>query len=111
MQLSEYSGDGVDIHALPPGTTVVVETHNSHYRFVVLLDPSAVLVKGGAMFPDDTIGQLAGATAGGSALKVGWILVGWRIELHLGSVCIRSSPVRSVNLEGVPPRQLTQVVS
>ena len=111
MQRAENSVAGVDIHALRPGTTIVVETHNSRYRFVVLLDPWAVLVKGGAMFPDDTIVRLTGATAGGSAIKVGWILVGWRIELLRGVVSIRSSPVRSVKVEGVPPRQLAQVAS
>jgi hypothetical protein len=110
MQLAEDSAGGVDIHTLRPGTTVVVETHNSRYRFVVLFDPWAVLVKGGAVFPDDTIVRLAGATTGGSAIKLGWILLGWRIELHLGSVCIRSSPVRSVKVEDVAPRQLAQVV-
>jgi len=106
MRLAEDSIDGVDIHALRPGTTVVVETQNSRYRFVVLLDPWAVLVKGGEMFPENTIVWLAGSTAGGSTLKVGWILIGWRIELYLDSVCIRSSPVRSVKVEDVPPRQL-----
>jgi hypothetical protein len=111
MQLAEDSAGGVDIHTLRPGTTVVVETHNSRYRFVVLLDPWAVLVKGGVMFPNDTIVRLAGATAGGSAIKLGWILVDWRIELYRGSVCIRSSPVRSVRVEYVPPRQLAEVAS
>jgi hypothetical protein len=111
MQLSEDRGDGVDIHALPPGTTVVVETQNSRYRFVVLVEPSAVLVKGGSMFPDETIVRLVGATVGGSAVEVGWILVGWRIELRLDSVCIRSSPVRAVEVEGGPSRQLGQVAS
>ena len=111
MRLAQDSIDGVDIQALRPGTTVVAETHNSRYRFVVLLDPWAVLVKGGMMFPDDTIVRLAGATGLGSAIKLGWILVDWRIELYRGSVCIRSSPVRSVRVEYVPPRQLAQVAS
>jgi hypothetical protein len=88
-----------------------VETHNSRYRFVLTFDPWTVLVKAGAMFPDDTIVRLVGATIGGSAINVGWILVGWRIELYRGSVCIRSSPVRSVKVEDVPPHQLAQVAS
>jgi len=95
--------DGVDVRVLPPGTTVVVETDNSRYRFVILLDPSAVLVRGGAMFPDQATIRLVGATVGGRIVKAGWLLVGLRIEMYLGAVCIRTSPVRSVKVENVPP--------
>lgn len=94
--------DGVEIRPLRPGTTVIVETANSRYRFVTLLDPSTVVVKGGAMFPEQAIVRLVGATMG-STVKVGWILVGWRIEMYLGPMCIRSSPVRSVRVETVVP--------
>ena len=99
LGLAEDNVDGVDIRALHPGTTVIVETHNSRYRLVTLFDPSAVLVKGGVIFPDHAIVRLVGATAGGSAVKVGWILVGWRMEMCFGSVCIKTSPVRSVRVE------------
>ena len=95
--------DGVYVRELHPGTTVIVDTHESRYRFVVLFDPSAVLVKGGGMFPDHTVVRLIGATSGGSPVKIGWILVGSRIEMCLGSVCIRSSPVRSVKVEDALP--------
>jgi hypothetical protein len=94
--------DGVDIRTLHPGTTVIVETANSRYRFVILLDPSAVLVTGDAMFPDQAIARLVGATIG-STVKVGWILVGLRIEMYFGPIRITSSPVRSVRVETVPP--------
>jgi len=94
--------DGVDIGELRPGTTVFVETHNSRYRFVILFDPSAVLVKGGGMFPDHTVVRLVGATVG-NIVRAGWILVGSRIEMRLGAICLRSSPVRSVKVEAVPP--------
>ena len=95
--------EGVSIDALAPGTTLVVSTRNSDYRFVILFDPCLVLVKGGAMFPETTVVRLEGATAGGSALKMGWILVGCQIEMWLGPVRIRSSRVRSVSIENVPP--------
>jgi len=103
LRLTEDNLDGVDMRALQPGTTVVVETRHSRYRFFILIDPPAVLVKGGGMFPDHTVVRLVGATAGGSAVKMGWILIGFRIEMQLGSVCIRSSPVRSVKVENTPP--------
>ena len=103
FRLAEDTVDGVDIRALHPGTTVAVETHDSSYRFVILFDPSAVLVKGGGMFPDHTVVRLVGASAGGSSLKAGWIVVGSRIEMFFGSACIRSSPVRSVKVENLLP--------
>jgi cyclohexyl-isocyanide hydratase len=96
------AAEGVAIDSLEPGTTLIVHTRNSQYRFVILFDPQLVLVKGGALFPETTIVRLDGATAGGSALKVGWILVGFQIEMCLGSVRIRSSNVRSVSIESAP---------
>src|SRR5262245_1133941 len=102
LQLAEDSHDGIDIDALAPGTTLVVDTHNSRYRFIVLLDPGVLLVRQGAMRPDQTVVRLAGATNGG-ALKEGWILIGRGIELRVGVMWIRSSPVRSVTIENVPP--------
>jgi len=106
--LWQLEQDGVDIRALRPGTTVIVETDNSRYRFVTLLEPLTVLVKGGAMFPDQAIVQLVGATIG-STVKIGWILVGLRIEMYLGPMCIRSSPVRSVKVETAAPSRWRSV--
>ena len=88
--------EGVAFDSLEPGTTVVVNTRNSQYRFMVLYDPCVVVVKGGTVFSDDTIVRLAGATAGGSTLKVGWVLVGCEMEIWDGSRSIRSSPVHSI---------------
>ncbi|MGH9242557.1 MAG: hypothetical protein ACRD3G_31290 [Vicinamibacterales bacterium] len=94
--LGSIAIEGVAFDSLEPGTTVVVNTRNSQYRFMVLYDPGVVVVKGGAVFSDDTIVRLAGATAGGSTLKVGWVLVGFEMEIWDGSRSIRSSPVHSI---------------
>ena len=93
---------GVAIDSLEPGTTLLVNTRNSQYRLVVLLDPSVVLVTGGKSFPDATVVALAGATAGGSAVKVGWIEVGLHMEIRDGARRVTSSPVRSIVIERVP---------
>ena len=103
--LSAAETEGVAIDSLEPGTTIVVHTRNSQYRLVILFEPSEVLVEGGAMFPDATIVRLAGATAGGSALKLGWVLVGFCMEMWLGSMRVRSSRVCSISLERVSPLQ------
>jgi hypothetical protein len=100
--VNSFDAEGVAIDALEPGTTLTVQTRNSQYRFVILLEPRLVLVKGGATFPEATIVRFEGATDGGSALKIGWILVGFQIEMWLGSARIRSSKVRSVSIESVP---------
>jgi len=104
------AAEGVAIDSLEPGTTLIVQTRNSQYRFVILSDPQRVLVKGGTMFPETAIVRLEGATAVGSALKVGWILVGCQIEMCLGSVRIRSSNVCSVSIETVPGDEATRCV-
>jgi cyclohexyl-isocyanide hydratase len=104
VALRADAAEGIAIDSLEPGTTLLVRTRNSEYRFVILLHPHLVLVQGGAMFPEAAIVRLEGATAGGSALKVGWILVGFQIEMWLGSVRIRSSAVRSVSIETIPAK-------
>lgn len=94
--------EGVAIESLEPGTTLIVKTRNSQYRIVILFDPCLVLVKGGTMFPEATVVRLQGATAGGSAIKMGWILVGFQIEMWLGFARVRSSRVCSISIESVP---------
>ena len=90
---------GVSIDALEPGTTVRVVTRHSHYRFVILDCPGEVLVTGGSMLPEGTIVRLEGSTDGESALKIGWILIGSRIEMRFGAVRIVSSRVRAVTIQ------------
>jgi hypothetical protein len=94
--------DGVAIHSLDPGTTLVVNTFNSQYRLITLLDSSVVLVTGGASFPDATVVQLTGALGGGTTVRVGWIQVGYKMEMWHGNRRVTSSPVCSIVIERVP---------
>jgi hypothetical protein len=93
-----FTADGVAVASLEPGTTVVVCTRNSEYRVVTQVDPRLVLVQGGTLFPTATTARFEGATDGGSAVRMGWILVGFRMELWIGHRRIRSSPVESVTV-------------
>jgi hypothetical protein len=103
--LQSSDAEGVAIDALEAGTTLVVQTRCSQYRIGVVDGPRhLVLVQGGTMFPEATCVRLEGATDGGSALKVGWVVVGLRIEMTLGPLQIRSSRVRSVVIENVSHR-------
>lgn len=78
--------DGIDLRRLAALDAIEVRTRNSCYRMSVL-DPREfrVLISGGAFLPVPVEATLAGASAGGSMLKVGWILQGFRLEiLHDG---------------------------
>jgi hypothetical protein len=91
--------DGIDIHHLEPGTTLVVHTRHSMYRLTVVDGrEEQVLIHGGRLFNEPTAARLCGATAGGSALKTGWVGLGLQLELSVSGVPVRTSLVRSIEL-------------
>ena len=103
--LQSTDAEGVAIDALEAGTTLVVQTRCSHNRIGVVDGPRhLVLVQGGTMFPEATCVRLDGATNGGSALKVGRVVVGLKIEMAFGPLKITSSRVRSIAIENVSHR-------
>jgi hypothetical protein len=95
--------DGIDFGTLDVGAIVNVFTKYSRYRLVVL-NPQrhGALVTGGRLFPESTEVRIEGATAGGSAIRPGWIGIGLRLELSNGSNRITTSVVQSVTVD--PPR-------
>ena len=97
--------EGIALHSLPAGTAMTVCTRNSRYRFVVL-DPAErrVIMSGSSTVPEPREGRLEGTTAGGSALRLGWIGIGFRLELSVDDRRITTSPVSSVTIDSVPPR-------
>jgi hypothetical protein len=71
---------------------------------MVILDGGQRLVAvDGGVFPEAAIVKLSGATLGGSALKVGWIVEGLRLEFCDGTRRVTSSPVESVEIESTSP--------
>ena len=90
--------EGVELRDLPPLTTVLVRTTKSVYRLVTARWPE-VYVHGGAFFPDPTRARLDGASLGGSWLKVGWIVVGLRMEIRWEGRRIVTSPVVAISTE------------
>ena len=101
LVLGVDASDGVSIDALECGTRrFFVRTRYSQYRLTVLNGESGdVLIEGGNLLHGVTPARLNGATAGGSAMKLGWIGVGLRMELCVGGVRVTTSPVRSVEIE------------
>ena len=90
---------GIDLRALPAGTAIVVDTRHSRYRFVMLDEGGRnALVEGGPYFPQETFGRVEGSTLGGSLLKIGWIGLGWFVELSFGGKRIITSQVRSISV-------------
>ena len=75
---------------------VNVKTRQSAYEMVVVSGSEGeVLVRGGRHFPEFRRAFLAGATAGGSALRLRTIEVGLRMELHAGGHVYFTTPVES----------------
>jgi len=96
--------EGIAIQSLAPGTRLIVRTRNSQYRLMVLDGGRhSLLVEGGSLFPVAAPARLQGASAGGSFVKTGWIGVGLRVELWVGSDRIVTSAVCSVTIENRTP--------
>lgn len=90
--------EGISLIALEPLTTLLVRTCNSLYRIVVLRG-TTVLVQGGRLFADVTVGDLSGSSFGGNLLKLAWIGVGLRMEIRSGGRRIVTSPVCAITTE------------
>lgn len=90
---------GIDMRSLPAGSEVIVDTCHSRYRFVVG-DGSGrnAQVEGGRYFPREVNARVEGSTLGGSLLKVGWVGLGWFLELSLDGKRIITSRVRSISV-------------
>jgi hypothetical protein len=95
--------DGIDFQSLPIGTVVHVDTKYSTYRLVVVdPDDRRATVTGGRLLPEATELRIEGATAGGTAIKSGWIGVGLRLEMSGLSNRITTSVVQSVAVDSPP---------
>jgi hypothetical protein len=91
--------DGVSIDQLSPLDRLVVRTLHSTYEIVASETGSAdVLVRGGSFFPEFTPARLAGASLGGSFLKLRSVHVGFAIEFAVDNRAIVTSPVRSISV-------------
>jgi hypothetical protein len=91
--------DGVQIDELDDTQTLLIETRNTIYEAVVMDARRAeVLIRGGKFFPVYTRVHLAGASLGGSFLKLHGIYVGFSMELCSDDGPIITSAVRRIAL-------------
>jgi hypothetical protein len=90
--------DGLFVRNLKEGDVVVIET-NHVYEFLFLdSEGNAIVTSNGFYITEPTETQVLGATFGGSTIKIGWILLGCRLEikrhLEMRPLCI--SRVRAI---------------
>ena len=91
--------NGVGLAALSAFDRVFVRTRNSLYEIIVSSPGSGdVLVRGGEFFPEFTTARVAGATLGGSFLKLRSIHIGFRLEFTLGQRFVLTSPVETIDV-------------
>ena len=85
---------------LNPFDTILLHTHNSDYR-ILLLDPRTgrALVEGGNYLLEPNEALLKGSAIAGDALKPGAICVGHRLEMWVGERVFLTSPVKTVHLK------------
>jgi hypothetical protein len=97
---SQHQWDGgVQIDQLNDLETLLIKTRNNVYEITVICGRDGdILVRGGDFFPQKTAAYLAGASAGGSFLKLRGIYVGLSMEiLHEGRSVI-TSPVERISV-------------
>lgn len=98
----EQSSDSSDVmlESLNAFDTVIVQTHNSVYR-MLLLDPKTgrVLVDGGGYLVEPSEALLKGSASVGSEFKVGAISVGCRLEMWVDERVFLTSPIESVQVK------------
>lgn len=90
------SGD-LMLESLEPYDTILLRTHNSDYR-ILLLDPKTgrALVEGGDYIVEPTEALVRGSAVAGDVFKGGTISVGSRLEMWVDQRAFLTSPVKAV---------------
>jgi len=97
---------------LDPYDTILLHTHNSDYR-ILLLDPTTgrALVEGGNYLLEPNEALLKGSAVAGDALKPGAICVGHRLEMWVGERVFLTSPIKTVHLKHKNAAESVQDIS
>jgi hypothetical protein len=85
--------EAIQLGSCPVFQWIVVRTRRSVYDIIVLSgDAGEVMVRGGRFFPEFRRATVVGSTFGGSAVRVGSICAGCRMELEVaGKFFLRDS--------------------
>ncbi|HEX6718673.1 MAG TPA: hypothetical protein VF088_16320 [Pyrinomonadaceae bacterium] len=104
--------DGVVVENLNSFDTILVRTHNSDYR-ILLLDPKTgrALVEGGSYLLEPNDGLIKGSALPGSAFNAGVICVGGRLEMWVNKKVLLTSPIESVEVKHNAAAESLEVIS
>lgn len=92
--------NGLQIEQMNELQRLWVRTRNSWYEISVLNRWSGeIVVRGGHFFPGPTPARLAGATFGGSILKLHGIYVGMQMEIHADEGPVLTTRVKMIVVE------------
>lgn len=97
---NETTQSEILLENLNPFDTILLRTHNSEYR-ILLLDPKTgrALVEGGEYLTEPSEALLKGSAVLGDALKAGSICVGSRFEMWVGERVFITSPIKAVHVK------------
>jgi len=97
---SEPWTNGVQIEGMNELQRLLVRTRNTWYEITVIDGWSGeIVVRGGQFFPNATPARLAGATFGGSILKLRGIYVGLQMEIHGADGPMLTTRVKMIAVE------------
>jgi hypothetical protein len=92
--------NGVQIEQMDEMQKLLVRTRNSLYEITVTDGwRGEIVVRGGQFFPQATAAWLAGATFGGSILKLRGIYIGLQMEIHAEDGPLLTTRVKMIAIE------------
>jgi hypothetical protein len=94
------SGREIDLANLNAFDTILLQTHNSEYR-LLLLDPKTgrALIEGGMYLVEPSEGLVMGSGIAGSEFKSGAICVACRMEIWVDEKVFITSPIDSIEVK------------
>jgi hypothetical protein len=109
---NDQSGPEILLNNLKAFDTLVVHTHNSEYR-LLLLDPKTgrALVEGGSYLLEPSEGFVKGSAFPGASFDEGAIRIGGRLEMWAHEQIFLTSPVKSVEVKHNAPAETPESIS
>ena len=97
---SSLDSSDLVLETLKPFDTVLLRTHNSEYR-ILLLDPKTgrALVEGGDYLIEPSEALVRGSAAPGHPFKAGTISIGSRLELWVDEQALITSTIQSAHVK------------
>jgi len=97
---SSFDSSEVMLDGLKPFDTVLLQTHNSDYR-ILLLDPNTgrALVEGGNHLVEPSEALVRGSAVPGEPFRAGALSIGGRLEMWVGERVFLTSNIKSVHVK------------